>query len=164
MNILNNLKSLAVIAIATMAFTSCSKEQTSLSIDDIQGKARIKGTLTYSEGFDKNYREISKTATNTTIWVKISNASLSPKGQAHGYTTFETATDAKGEYEIEPPVSENGTNIIIQPQAFTGKRYDRPADETIEGVFEKEVTLYSVTPNQIKCMNIKYGFTPQINN
>lgn len=172
MNILNNLKSLAVIAIATMAFTSCSKEQTSLSIDDIQGKARIKGTLTYSEGTEYKNGEsnkIIKAATNTTIWVKISNASLSPNGQIPGYTTFETVTDAKGEYEIEVPVSESiyGTEIRMQPQPFIGKykkisndnwNYNRPTYETIEGVFETDEISFNARPNQIIFKDIEYRF------
>lgn len=175
MNILNNLKSLAVIAIATMAFTSCSKDQTSFSIDDIQGKAKIKGTLTYSEGTEYKNGEsnkIIKAATNTTIWVKINNASLSPNGQTlehTTYTTFETVTDAKGEYEIEVPVSESiyGTEIKMQPQPFIGKykkisndnwNYNRPTYETIEGVFETDEISFNARPNQIIFKDIEYQF------
>ncbi len=157
MNILNNLKSLAVIAIATMAFTSCSKDQTSFSIDDIQGKARIKGTVFYSEGTNNRGDEIIKMATNTTILVKIDNSYLSPIGNAEGTTTFETVTNGKGEYEIEIPVLEKGALVTIQPQAFIGKQKNSSSNETEEGIFTAEATC-QVVPNDIQFKDIEYQF------
>ena len=153
---------------AAMAFTSCSKDQTSLSVDDIRGKAKIKGTVSYSEGIEykNNERnEIIKMATNTTVLVKISNAGLSLKNNTYGFTTFETVTNDKGEYEIEVPVLENGTTIIIQPQTFIGKyktidnwNNGKPVYETLEGIFEAEATYYSVKPNEIRFGDIEYTF------
>lgn len=167
MNILNNLKTLAVIIMTAMAFTSCSKDQTSLSVDDIQGKAKIKGIIFYSEGVEyknNDSHEIIKMATNTTILVKISNNQLSLKGNAYGFTTFETVTNDKGEYEIEVPALENGTTIIIQPQSFVGKyksidewNNGKPVYATLEGIFEAKESC-SVTPNQIIFKDIEYEF------
>ncbi len=159
MNILNNLKSLAVIAIATMAFTSCSKDQTSFSIDDIQGKAKIKGTVSYSEGYDRTGNKIIKMATNTTILVKIDNNDLSPIGNAYGTTTFETVTNGKGEYEIEIPVLEGGAFVTIQPQDFIGKQKNFSSNET-EGIFTAETTCH-VVPNDIQFKDIEYQFNPR---
>lgn len=162
MNYLNGLKTLIAVAVATLAFTSCSEEQTSLSINDIPGKAKIIGSFTYNDGqttSSSTTANSDKPVMNTTVYVKISNASLSPNS-GNGYTIFETTTNANGEYEIEIPAVETGTDVTIQAASFIGKKYTTSTSGstttggnkiiTKEGVYEaNSITLSSIMPNDI---------------
>lgn len=172
MNYLNGLKTLIAVVIATLAFTSCSEEQTSLSIDDIPGKAKIIGSFTFNDGqrtSSSSTSNVDKPVANQTVYVKIQNASISPSHTGNGYTTFETTTNANGEYEIEIPAVETGVTVIIQGAPFIGKKYSTSSNTitggttitTKDGVYEATpITLNSVTPNDIIAAGKTiYGFT-----
>ncbi|WP_308756792.1 hypothetical protein [uncultured Bacteroides sp.] len=175
MNYLSGLKTLLAIAIVTVALSSCSEDQTSLSINDIQGKATIIGSFVYNDG--QTYSSSTTTpvspdkpAMNVKMYVKIENSSLSPNNNAQGYTTFETSTDANGEYEIEIPAVENGVEVSIQAESFIGKKYSTTSGGTTgignsvltkEGVYEAApIQLSGVKPNDIIAAGKKsYNFT-----
>lgn len=175
MNYLNGLKTLIAIAIATVAFSSCTEDQTSLSINDIQGKATIIGSFVYNDGQTypgSTTTSVSsdKPAMNVKVYVKVSNASLSSNSNAKGYTTFETSTDANGEYEIEIPAVENGVEVSIQAESFIGRKYSTVSGSTTgignsflteEGVYEATpIQLSEVKPNDIIAAGKKsYTFT-----
>ena len=79
MDKLTRIKTLIACAIVALGFSSCSEDQTSLSIDNIQGKAIIKGSFVY----DDNKTSSSSTAVNTekpvmntTVYVMINNSSF----------------------------------------------------------------------------------------
>ena len=61
MDKLTRIKTLIACAIVALGFSSCSEDQTSLSIDNVQGKAIIKGSFVY----DDNKTSSSSTAVNT---------------------------------------------------------------------------------------------------
>ena len=172
MNYLNGFKTLIAVVIATLAFTSCSEEQTSLSIDDIPGKAKIIGSFIYNDGQRASSSSTSNTdkpVANQTVHVKISNASISPNHTGYGYTTFETTTDANGEYEIEIPAVETGVTVIIQGAPFIGKKYSTSGNTitggtaitTKDGVYEATPITKTAKPNDIIAAGKTiYGFTP----
>lgn len=171
MGFLSKFNVMVACASALLAVTSCGNDQTSLSIEDIQGKAKIVGSLAYSEGQsyeNGQYAELIKPASQKRVFVKVSNGSLDPKGTASGYTTYETMTDENGNYEIEIPAVEKaaGTNIIVQPETFVGTRTlltgvenGQPKFEQKEVVFEIAERSLVVKPNDIKVEDLTYGFT-----
>ena len=123
MNILRKFAVFAAFAAVTTVFVGCSdQDQSSLSIEDFQGRAKISGTLSYNEGQaynNGNYTELNKVAANTPVYIRISNTYLSPNGNASGYTTLETVTDANGKYEIEVPLPDQGARIYLHAPTFT---------------------------------------------
>ncbi|MCD8184012.1 MAG: hypothetical protein LUE99_14065 [Bacteroides sp.] len=169
MNYLNGLRAVAMVAIAVLTFSSCSEDQTSFSIDDIQGKATLVGSLTY----DDNQAIASGTGTssvkpaaNTLVYVKVSNVSLSPNYNGAGNTVYEVTTDANGEFKVEVPAVEPGSVVTIQPATFTGKYYAVVAGATgtstvvKDGVYSVGGYTVSVLPNDIKVVGKRaYRFT-----
>jgi len=170
MKLRQKLNVLAVGLIATALFSGCSQDQSSISINDIQGKAKIIGNLSYSEGQayeSGKFVELVKPAAEKKVYVEVSNASLSPNGSAQGYTLYETVTDAEGNYEIEVPAVAKtaGTSVTIRTEDFVGERYllyemleQAPEFKTTNVVFSCSEKTESLKPNQIKVADMKYGF------
>lgn len=173
MNYLNGLKTLMIVAIAALAFSSCSEDQTSLSINDIPGKAKIIGSFTYNDNQAVSSTLPSATSVkpvmNMKVYVMISNKSLDPKDNAKGYTTYETTTDANGEYTIEIPAVETGTSVTIQGAPFEGKYYTTSSTTTTtgsnpvvtkDGVYEVNTITINAKPNDIIAAGkATYSFT-----
>lgn len=174
MKLLRNFNAVACYILATaFFFAGCSKEQSSLSLDDITTKAKIAGRLHYSEGQtyeDGNFKEQVSVAAGKKVYIDVNNASLSGGYKGYGYTTFETISDENGKFEIEVPAVHNrynsyGTEIIIRPEAFNGKVstfYDIkdgvPTFKSKEAVFHARVSKQAL-PNDVVVANIKYGYT-----
>ena len=90
MNILNYLKTFVVVA--AIAFTSCSKEQTSLSIYDFQGRAKIMGHVSYP--VREEYQKDSETpAIPKVIWESAANKQLFIKINSCVLYTSDAADD-----------------------------------------------------------------------
>ena len=166
------LNAVGLAAACVALFTlGCSKEQTSMSVNDIQGRVKIVGSLSYNEGqtFENGqFKEVIKPAADTRVFIKVSNASLSPTSTANGYTTYEVVTDSEGKYEIEVPATEKreGTEIVVQPQSFIGKRtilesFDNgnPIFKTTDVVFSAPYQILNANPNDYKVLDVSYGFT-----
>ena len=170
MNILNYLKTFVVVVVAAMAFTSCSKEQTSLSIYDFQGRAKIMGHVSYPvrEEYQKDSetpaipKVIWESAANKQLFIKINNSSF-VRGEA-GVTVIQTKTDKNGNYEIEIPVPEEGVRVAIQGEYFIGNcnlfvKLDNQGKEQYklqEGVFYMDAEDVSLEPNEIVFYNLRY--------
>lgn len=164
------LTSWAAIMLAVATLTSCTKEQSELSIDDIKGRATIMGSLCYSEGqaFNNNqFEELLQPAAGVTVAIKIANSSLDPNGNAQGMTTYETTTDSEGKYSIQIPVVDN-TQITIQPTSFIGQRTlvtdwnnNAPVFETEEVIFNITGMQETVSPGDIIAKDNMYSFTPR---
>jgi len=165
MNILRKFTVFTAVIAAMMALPGCSEEQSSLSLEDFPGKAKLSGTLSYNEGqaySNGKYTELNKVAANTPLYVLISNADL--VGDAKGYTTLETVTDAEGKYEIEIPVPDGGISVRLRAPSFTGTRTlvkdwenNSPVFENQEVVFKMDESL-DIEPDDILVENLKYGF------
>lgn len=163
-----------VVAMMATLFASCSEDQTSLSIEDIPGKAKIMGFVTYNSGAANSndgttQRNVMLPATGKTIYVEISNASF--KGSAGGVTTYKTTTDAKGKFEIEIPAV-SYTDVTIKAAGFEGTQKKTvtdglPATNTlasVEGFFGMISRNVTVSVNETILENMSYNnFTPYNN-
>lgn len=166
MNILRKFTVFTAVIAAMMALPGCSEEQSSLSLEDFPGKAKLSGTLSYNEGqaySNGKYTELNKVAANMPVYIRINNADLMPNGK--GTTTLETVTDANGKYEIEVPLPDNGARITLYAPSFTGTRTLLKTWENGSPVFEKQEVVFKmadksliIEPNDIVFENLKYGF------
>lgn len=170
MNILRKFAVFAAFAAVTTVFVGCSdQDQSSLSIEDFQSKAIVKGKICY---FNEDKYTIEGTgvllpAANKQIYAELDNASLSGKNSNQGVTVIETMTDANGNYVFEIPVLNDGMTISLRPQPFEGSyKFLRdwgvgkePILEILEGLFECEEKEMEVMPNDIKFQDFKYEFS-----
>lgn len=165
MNILRKFAVFTAVIAAMMVIPGCSEDQSSLSLEDFPGKAKLSGTLSYNEGqaySNGKYTELNKVAANMPLNVLIRNSAL--VAGAKGYTTLETVTDAEGKYEIEVPVPDGGITVRLRASSFTGTRTlvkdwenNSPVFENQEVVFKLDETL-DIEPDDILVENLKYGF------
>lgn len=71
--------------------------------------ATVKGKVILDDGSGTD-----KAGTNIKVYAEINYSDLVAQGSAaQGVKTFETITDAEGEYQFELPVTDNGTNVSI---------------------------------------------------
>lgn len=110
----------AAIAAAVL-FASCTKEQSSLTIDSIQGSATIYGTALYDEGTVKNESgAIIETnvvaAAGQTVLVKVSNSSYASNTQ--GYQSYLGSVKDDGSFEISIPVGSNDASAEVSILPF----------------------------------------------
>ena len=161
MNILRGFKAIAAFSIIAMLFASCSEDQTSLNINSLPGKAKIIGSLTYSEGTTLTeggqFVELIKPAANKEIIFTIPNEAYTGNAESKGNSVFKTKTDANGKYEIEIPASiVKATPISIQPVDFTGNFY-RVIQENNELVVDTVLVVYRFDSNAPKNENTQIG-------
>lgn len=170
MNMLNKFKLFIAVATTAVAVSSCSEDQTSLSANDIKGKAKIKGIITFNEGQsyqNGKFTEIIKPYAQDTVFVKIANSSLDPDGQAAGYTTYIALTDENGQYEVEVPAvdRQEGTKVTVQTKPYVGTRYMLVSWEDEKPVFEAQEVIFkgnfteTVHPYDIVLKDVLCGFT-----
>lgn len=141
-----------VIAVSVSLVSACTKEQTSLSIDDISGRAKIIGSYFYDAGQDYvggKYVQLIKPAANVTIFAKISNASLSPNGESTGYTTYSTVTDDDGKFEFVLPATNKGVSVSISPKPFQGTHTIVVGTNNGKPKFEEQNVVYSATETTV---------------
>ncbi len=155
---------------AALMLLGCAKEQSSLTISDIEGEATITGCLTYTTG--QSYEngtsvENFAPASKVRVQVKVQNSDLDPSGNADGYTVYETTTDNEGNYSVSIPALDQGVTAVVKAQSFTGKRTFVNGFDATNNVLisEKDVvyetgntTLNSVEPGDIKVCDIMYGY------
>lgn len=175
-------KSAMLIASALVVFSSCLKEQTALSIEDIPGTAKVMGTLTYNEGQayeGGKFVELKKVAAGVEVVVKVFNDDLTPADESSddpnvsvtGYTDYSTITDENGAFEIEVPAVDNGVKYKIFAPSFEGVKKELKADcwkggepvfDEAEGVFVLDDQPGSMTlkPGSISVEKVAYSFKP----
>ena len=138
MDKLTRIKTLIACAIVALGFSSCSEDQTSLSIDNIQGKAIIKGSFVY----DDNKTSSSSTAVNTekpvmntTVYVMINNSSFNNNSSNYGGYTIKANSFEAPYYKINSNSGSGTTqNSVIAKDAV----YSSP-----------EIILNDIKPNDI---------------
>ena len=111
-----------LFASALVVFSSCLKEQTGLSIEDIPGKAKIMGRLSINEGQTYEggkFVDLKKPAANVEVIVKVSNSSLSPTS-ADGYTDYKTTTNEDGSFEVVIPAVDGGVSYEVVAPTIVG--------------------------------------------
>lgn len=163
---------LAIVVTAAVSLVSCTEDQTAMSIEDIQGKARLVGYFNYYDGqqsatgTDDSY----KPAYSRTVYVKVENSSFArPNGQYEGYTIYETTTNSMGRYEVEIPADPDGVSVVIEAEPFIGDYYRVEYDDDYnmiitrsEGVYDVQpITRSGIMPNDIVVVGERsYQFTP----
>jgi len=154
--------------IIALFFSACNEEQTSFSLDDITGRAKIVGNLSYSEGQayeDSVFTEKVKYAVGKKVYVEINNSEFSPHASTGGYTSFETVTDENGNYEIEIPAvaTGRGVQVLIRAENFLGTQSfvkstedGKPIFETRQVIFTSPIESYSLKPDELIAVDFKY--------
>ena len=166
-------KSAMLLASALVVFSSCLKEQTALSIEDIPGSAKVMGILTFNKGQayeGGKFIELKEVAAGVEVIVKVDNASLSPNGNATGTTDYATTTDENGVFEVIIPAVDGGVTYEIFAPSFQGVKKELSAScmkenelvfEENEGVFEFRYTgANSLYPGSVEVVNQEYSFKP----
>lgn len=157
-----------MLALTIIALASCSKEQSSLNIEDVPGKAKIMGTLAYDagQGFSNGvYTQLIKAAANTRVVAKVSNSSI--LSSSKGYTIYETLTDENGNYSIEVPADYDGgvsVQILADPFFATYSEVvdannNTPKFETKEVLFKlSDSQTFTMSPNGIQIYDASYSY------
>lgn len=122
---------------AVVALSACSDEQSSFNFDDIQGKAVIKGVVTYNPGYladGDNVVKKSIPAGGAVVTVEVDNSEY--VATAEGTKTYWATANENGEYAIEIPVGINSVNAIVSVREFDGSysEYVNKSLLTISGV------------------------------
>lgn len=168
----NKFKLLLAAITVAMLGTSCSEDQTSLTIEEIPGTAKIMGQISYQTGTEWNATASSiddkfAVAANKKVIIEITNSEL--KSGAQGITVYETTTDAKGNYEIEIPIAKPSMNVTIKAETFAGemKMFDSmnpsitPATPVYKtnNVFYECSKKFEVNSTTTTIQDIAYGFS-----
>ena len=153
------------------ALFSCQKaEQTSISMDDIAGKATISGVLTYVSGqelaADGTLKDVVTPAEGVNVVVDVSLSSLDPWGNSDGYKTYSTTTDSDGMWSVEIPTVDDGAYVNIKPASFSGtyKTIDcleagQPKWNVQNGVYQTDEFYFTeVLPGEEKFHVAQYNF------
>lgn len=160
-----------LFASALMVFSSCLKEQTGLTIEDIPGTAKISGKLMINEGQayeGGKFVELLKPAANYELIIKVSNNSLSPTS-AQGNTDYTVTTNEDGTFEVVIPAVDAGVDCEVVAPAFLGKQTKLSATainngemlfEEVEGKYSFNKNLTSLKPGDVEVVNGVYSFNP----
>jgi len=171
---LSKMKMFAAAAVIAMAFVGCAKEETSMSINDLPGRAKVKGTVYYCEKQEhiegtEMYKEVKVPKAGVKVFAEIDNASISGNEDTEGVTVIETKTDKQGYYELEIPVPEDGLEFHLEAQPFEGMKtliLGMSSADTIifkdtTGVFKCETSKIELLPGDIAFKDFVYNFTPK---
>lgn len=162
MNILHGFKALTAFAVVATLFASCTEEQTSYDVNDVPGKAKIIGSLAYSEGTileGGQFKELIKPAADKEVYLEIQNSDYQ-SGATGTQTIKKVQTDSDGKFEVEIPVPANGADITVKPADFTGV-FNKIVRKNNEYVAETQNVVYRVgnnserlQPNQIAYVDL----------
>lgn len=137
------------LTFAIVALSACSDdEQSSLNFDDIQGKAVIKGVVTYNPGYLADEGEVVKKsvpAGGAVVTVEVDNSEY--VATAEGTKTYQATANENGEYAIEIPVGIKSVNAIVSVREFDGSysEYVNKSLLTISGVTYGTMTTEKVS-------------------
>lgn len=136
----------AMLSMVLVALVGCSKEQSSFNVEDIPGKAKVMGTLTYMAGQDKEGKAVVRDAANVRVAALVYNEDL--KAGSEGFTTYETETNVKGQFTVEVPALDKGVRVKVVADPFFGS-YSTLVDLDKGIVAESEV-LYKINPIEVQ--------------
>lgn len=166
-------KSAMLLASALVVFSSCLKEQTALSIEDIPGTAKVMGILTFNKGQayeGGKFVELKEAAAGVEVIVKVDNAKLSPNGNATGTTDYAATTKEDGSFEVIVPAVDKGVTYEIFAPSFqdTYKSLSERSWKDGEPVFDEKDGVYELSksgsmtlkPGSVAVENAVYTFKP----
>lgn len=161
-----------LFASALMVFSSCLKEQTGLTIEDIPGTAKISGKLMINEGQayqGGKFVELLKPAANYELIVKVHNNTLFKNAAPDTYTNYTVTTGEDGTFELVIPAVDAGVDCDVVGPAFLGKQTKLSATaindgellfEEVEGKYSFNKNLSSLRPGDVEVVNGVYSFNP----
>lgn len=166
---ITNIKFATLLALAVVLLVGCTKEQSSLSMDDLKKSAKIMGQYTYDEGMDYvggKYERLIKPAAGVTVEVTIPVGDVTGNDKDKGVVTYTTKTDKDGRYEMVIPMTDNGVEVTIKPVDFVGVYQSvveinggTPEYLHQEVVYSAESAKVALKPNQIKVNDGMYSHT-----
>lgn len=147
--------------------SSCTKDQSSYTMDSLQGVATITGVVKYNPGYQETESGASILggtyipASNVTVNVSVPYSSIGIKGS--GSKSYTVTTDANGQYTLQLPMSlgdDQLANISVTAESFyaTYNLYMKGSQETSFTVVELENTLFNaVTDHNVTAIrnNVK---------
>ena len=136
-------------------FSSCTKDQSSYTMDSLQGTTTITGVVKYDPGYQETESGASILggtyipASNVTVNVSVPYSSLGIKGE--GSKSYTVTTDANGQYTLQLPMSlgdDQLADISVTAESFyaTYNLYMKGSQETSFTVVELENTLFNAVP------------------
>ena len=128
------------LALTIVALSACSDDdQSSLDFNSINGRAVIKGKVTYEPGFQKGAadNELIRqkvAAAGAVVTVEVENSQY--LSGSEGIKSYEVTADENGEYSVEVPVGLRQISAKVTVKEFKGKSisFVNSAQLTIEGV------------------------------
>lgn len=137
----------ALLAIVAIMFVGCRPEQSELTLESLNHKTLVQGTVLYDAGVDINSENaymINRIlpASERTIIVEIPYAEL---GNSHneGNKIYQTVTDSAGFFSIELPTTAKGIeNVAVRMQEFVTARSEYKRMENNAPVFETKLYRY----------------------
>lgn len=138
------------LTLTIVALSACEDDQSSLNFNSINGRAVIKGKVTYEPGFQKGAADneliLQKVAAaGAVVTVEVKNSEY--LSGSEGTKIYEVTADENGEYSVEVPVGLRPINAKVTVKEFKGVSvsFVNNALLTVEGVkYEaagKDVTL-----------------------
>lgn len=138
------------LTLAIVTLSACSDDQSSLNFNSINGRAVIKGKVTYEPGFQKGAADneliLQKVAAaGAVVTVEVKNSEY--LSGSEGTKIYEVTADENGEYSVEVPVGLRPINAKVTVKEFKGVSvsFVNSVLLTVEGVkYEaagKDVTL-----------------------
>lgn len=132
--------------------SSCTKDQSSYTMDSLQGTTTITGVVKYDPGYQETESGASILggtyipASNVTVNVSVPYSSIGITGE--GSKSYTVTTDANGQYTLQLPMSlgdDQLANISVTAESFyaTYNLYMKGAQETSFTVVELENTLFN---------------------
>ena len=124
---------LIAAALTSAAFlTSCTKEQSTLTLDKIDGSATVTGTFTYDAGATRSAGSDGTEviidshfvpAANQQVFVTVQNSEyISGQSGASGYQTFSGTTDQDGNFSITVPVGYTTISATVSAPSFIASK------------------------------------------
>lgn len=135
--------------------SSCTKDQSSYTMDSLQGTTTITGVVKYDPGYQETESGASILggtyipASNVTVNVSVPYSSLGITGE--GSKSYTVTTDANGQYTLQLPMSLGDAqlaNISVTAESFyaTYNLYMKGSQETSFTIVELENTLFNAVP------------------
>lgn len=132
--------------------SSCTKDQSSYTMDSLQGTTTITGVVKYDPGYQETESGASILggtyipASNVTVNVSVPYSSLGIEGS--GSKSYTVTTDANGQYTLQLPMSlgdDQLADISVTAESFyaTYNLYMKGSQETSFTVVELENTLFN---------------------
>ena len=137
---------LPIMAIASLLFVGCQKDQSEFTLDSITDMTTISGNAYYSTGVDTvgtNYTyDVLKPAVGRKVFVEV-DYSQYQSGAGQGKKIYETIIDENGHFSIQVPTKSTGIQAVLRLEEFTANYTEYLKMEGGKPVFKTSLYRYS---------------------